>query len=173
MTVGTNSYGTAADVAAMTARYTSSGAFVDGTTRPTLTQVETWIDNASATLNVMLAKAGFSIPIIQTSAKAACAQIVVETVAELVHYANSAGRFYTERALERGVAPMRVLRQEMADWVESMAPGLEALGATRTQSFLEGILFKEFDGQGDSVEPIFQRNGFGNDFDDIGAGDPD
>ena len=165
MTIGGNSYGSVAEVQALTARYLSSGAFTTAT-RPTLAQVETWIDNASATLNVMLAKAGFSIPIADTDAKAACGQIVVEVVVDMCHAANSTGRFFTERALEKGLSPMKVLRQDMADWVEAMAAGLELLGATRTYSALSGIAYRDTDNSGDATFPIFQRESFGNVFDD-------
>jgi hypothetical protein len=167
MAVGANSYGTAAQVAALTPRYTKAGEFkADGTTNPTLATVEGWIDSASATINVCLAAAGFSIPVTQADAKAAVAQVVVEAVADLCHYANSSGRFYTERALERGVAPMKVLRQEMADWVEAQADGLELLGAARTRASTAGILFRDSDQRGNPTAPIFQRDGFANRFED-------
>lgn len=165
MTIGLNSYGTVAEVAALTRRYTTNGYF-DVDTRPSVAQVEKWIDNASATLNVMLAKAGFTVPITQADAKAACGEIVVEVVVDLCHAANSAGRFYTDRALERGVSPMKVLRQEMADWVELQAPGLENLGATRSTSLLGGMAYRDTDESGNATFPIFQREGFGNELTD-------
>ena len=141
MTVNSNSYGTAAEVAAATRRWTTNGAFLDTSTgppatvatRPSLTEVEKWIDNYSSTLNVLLSNAGFTIPITQSDAKAACAQIIVEVTAEMVHYSNSAGRFYTDKALARGDAPGKVLRQDMADWVEAMASGFVTLGISRAQ----------------------------------------
>ena len=169
MAIGANSYGSVDEVEAMTGRYLRDHAY-DSSTRPTLKQVETFIDNASATLNVMLAKAGFVIPISQASAKAACGQLVVEVVVDLCHAANSTGRFFTERALERGIAPMVVLRREMADWVAEMAPGLELLGAARSYSQMDGIAFRDTDNSGAETSPIFSRKGFGNSFDDW---DPD
>ena len=147
----------------MTSRYLSSGAY-SASTRPNLEQVEKFIDNASATLNVMLAKAGFAIPITDADAKAACGQIVVEVAVDLCHAANSTGRFFTERALERGVSPMKALRQDMAEWVEANAAGLELLGATRTYSALSGIAYRDSDNSGDATAPIFQRDAFGNTF---------
>lgn len=165
MAVGANSYGTVAEVAALVPRYTSAGAF-STTTKPTLAQVENWIDKASATLNVLLARSGFAIPITQADAKAACDQIVVEVVSELCHASNSAGRFFTARALERGIAPMKVIRQEMDEWVEDNAAGFEALGARRNRSLTGGILFRDTDESGDDTAPIFQRRGFGNTFED-------
>lgn len=168
MTIGSNSYGSVAQVQAMTGRYLSSGAYTTGT-RPTLAQVETFIDNASATLNVMLAKAGFSIPITDADAAAACGQIVVEVVVDMCHAANSTGRFFTDRALERGESPMRVLRQDMQQWVEDNAAGLELLGATRTYSALSGIAYRDTDESGNDTFPIRQRNEFGNSFTDWDA----
>ena len=165
MTVGANSYGTVANVAALTRRYTSSGSY-STTTNPATATVEGWIDSVSATLNVVLAGAGFSIPITQTDAAAACAAIVVEAVADLCHAANSAGRFYTERALDRGMSPMRTIRQDMTEWVEDQADGLELLGATRTRASTAGILYRDTDEGGDETFPIFQRDGFHNTFTD-------
>lgn len=162
MAIGANSYGTVTEVQALTPRY---GTYTT-TTRPTLAQVENWIDKASATLNVILAGSGFAIPIVQADAKSACAQVIVEAVADLCHAANSAGRFYTERALERGVSPLKVLRQEMQEWVEDNATGLENLGATRNRSLLGGLLYRDTDDSGNATFPIFQREGFGNSFTD-------
>lgn len=166
MAVGANSYGTVDQVAALVRRYTANGSFGIVGTNPTVAIVESWINTVSATLNVSLAAAGFVIPISQADAKAALAAIVVEAVADLCHAANSAGRFYTERALERGVSPMKVIRQEMGQWVESQADGLEMLGATRARASTAGILFRDTDESGNPTAPIFQRSGFGNEFED-------
>lgn len=165
MTLGANSYGTVDQVAALVRRYTASGEFTP-TTNPALSTVDGWLSIVSATVNVTLAGAGFQVPITQEDARAAIAAIVVEAVADLCHAANSAGRFYTERALERGVSPMKVIRQEMAGWVNDQADGLELLGATRTRASTAGILFRETDESGNPTAPIFQRSGFGNEFKD-------
>lgn len=165
MAIGANSYGSVAEVQALTGRYLIAGAYTTAS-RPTLAQVENFIDKASATLNVMLAREGFAIPITQTDAKAACGQIVVEVAVDLCHAANSTGRFFTDRALERGVSPMQTLRAEMGAWVEENAAGLELLGATRTYSALDGIAFRDSDNSGDATAPIFQREAFGNVFTD-------
>lgn len=159
MTVGANSYGTAAGVAAYVSRYASSGTF-NTTTRPTLTQVEGWIDQVSAILNVALAKEGFAIPVTNADAVSSLKSITEPAVADLCHYANSAGRFFTDRALERGVSPMMTIRAEMGDWVAAMAAGLELLGADRTHETASGILYD------DEAFPIFQREAFSNEFTD-------
>jgi hypothetical protein len=165
MTVGANSYGTVAQVAALTRRYTDGGSY-DGTTNPNLVTIEGWLDSWSAQMNVYLAGAGFAIPVAQADAKAAIAEVVVEAVTDLCHSANSAGRFFSQRALENGISASKVLRKEMADWVEAQADGLELLGATRTRASTAGILYRDSDNSGDATFPIFQRDGFGNRFED-------
>lgn len=165
MTIGANSYGAVSGVAALTNRWTSSGSY-NTTTRPTLAQVEGWIDQVSATLNVALAGAGFAIPITNADAKMALAAVVEAAVADLCHAANSSGRFFTNAALERGVSPIRVIRNEMSAWVEEQADGLEMLGATRTRSSMAAILYRDSDERGNDTFPIFQRDGFSNSFTD-------
>jgi hypothetical protein len=167
MAPSARSYGTAAQVAALARRLANAttGAF-DANTNPTLATVESWIDTVSATLNVSLAGVGFSIPIAQEDAKAALASIVVEAVADLAMFANNGGRFFTDQALARGVSPMKVIRSEMAQWVEDQADGLELLGANRTRSSSAGVLSRDSDESGNPTAPIFQRTGFGNDFRD-------
>ena len=128
MTVSINSYGLASDVAAMTPRYLSSGAFTTSTI-PSMTQVEAWIDQVSASLNVALSASGFVIPVTQADAKLACAGIVVNAVADLAHFANSAGRFYSDKALEGGISPWKSIYDEMNAWAASMTPGFILLGA--------------------------------------------
>ncbi|RMD64627.1 hypothetical protein D6833_04145 [Candidatus Parcubacteria bacterium] len=164
MAIGANSYGSVEEVAALVPRYTSNGSFTSST-RPTLTQVEQFIDRISGVLNVMLAAEGFAIPITQADAKLACDEIVVSAVVDLCHAANSAGRFYTDREL-RGKSPFSVIRAELAEWVQEHAAGFERIGATRSTSLAEQIAYRDVDDAGDDVFPIFQRKGFGNQFTD-------
>jgi hypothetical protein len=170
MTIGANSYGSTAGVAALTPRYvdTTTKLFTT-TTRPTLATVESWIDSASATLNVALAAQGFAIPVTQADAKLSLDAIVNECISDLSHASNSSGRFFTDRALASGVSPMRSVRKELQEWVEANAAGLESLGAARSRSLLAGILVRDTDETGRDVEPIFQRGNFGNEFDSMHA----
>lgn len=162
MTTGANSYGTLAQVAALTRRYTTAGVYT-ATTNPTSAQVETWIDQVSGTVNVLLAEQGFNIPITQADARLAIEAIVVEAVADLSHAANNTGRFFTDRALAAGIAPMKVIRAEMAAWIGEHAEGLEAIGAGRSTATSGGIGYRSTDDDGNDVSPLFGRNAFGAD----------
>jgi hypothetical protein len=157
--VGANSYGEAADVAAMTRRFTVSGSFTTAT-NPTLAQVETWIDRVSATLNILLAEQGFAIPIVQADCEDALELFVTTEVADLANYANSAGRFWNNQQFTSG--PWRAISKEAADFIGAHAEGFEQLGATRSRTGLDGLDYRATDDSGDDIEPMFSRKQFGN-----------
>lgn len=161
MAIGANSYGSVAEVAALTRRYANSSGAYDTTTKPTMAQVEKFLDRMSAALNTLLAKEGFAIPISQDDAKLLCDEIVVECAVELCNIANSTGRFFTDKALSAGKSPLNTLLSEMAAWLEANAAGLEALGADRSRSLLDGIAFRGSDNSGDAVPPLFPREAYG------------
>lgn len=158
------SYGTPEEVASLVSRYTTSGAF-GLTTRPTLEQVERYLDRISGIANTLLAQEGFSTPVAEPRAKAALDELVIEAVVELCHLSNSAGRFFTDRTL-RAQNPMRAIREELAAWIDEHAAGLENLGAARGTSLVSQIAYRDTDESGDPTFPIFQREAFGNRFDD-------
>lgn len=166
MAVGSNSYATAAKVADEVPRYTdTSTREFTASTRPSESQVESYIDRISGVLNLYLAKEDFVIPITQSDAVLACEAIVIDSVVDMCHAANSAGRFYRDKNL-RGEPPFRILRKEISEWVEENATGFERLGATRTTSNAEQISYRDEDEGDDDTFPIFQRNAFGNKFTD-------
>lgn len=165
MAVSARSYGSAAGVAAYVGVYTKAGVF-DTTTKPTLANVESWIDQVSALLNTALAKRGFSVPLTQADAKLAAASLVEQLVSDLAQAANSSGRFFSERFLERGVSNWAVIRSDISTWVEEYASGLEELGESRGTSSATTIGFRSSDNAGRETAPIFQRSQHGNRFDD-------
>jgi hypothetical protein len=163
-----SAYGSAAEVAALVPRYTSSGEFLSAdlspTTRPTLEDVERFLDRISGLVNTYLAQEGIVVPVAEPIGKAAIDELVIEAAVELCHVANSAGRFFTDRRL-RSKSPMRVIREELAAWVDDHAAGLENLGAGRDTSLAGQIAYRDTDQAGEETHPIFQRKGFGNRFD--------
>lgn len=165
MAVSARSYGTAAGVASYVGVYTSSGSF-STSTLPTLANVESWIDQVSALLNTALAARGFTVPLTQADAVLAAKSLVEQLVSDLAHAANSSGRFFSERFLERGVSHWAVIRTDISNWVQEYASGLEELGEDRGAPASTDIGFRSSDQGGDATSPIFQRKGFGNSFQD-------
>ena len=162
MAPNANAYGTVAQVAAFTRRLTNGGAY-DVATNPTVAQVESWLNQISGTVNILLVEKGFAVPVTQADAKLSLESIVVAAVADLCWAANSAGRFYTERALERGVSPNSVISREIAAWIEEHSAGFEAIGVTRSSANSGRIGYREGDDAGNDVSPLFGRNAYGAD----------
>ncbi len=158
MSVGANSYGQASDVAALTPRFASAGSY-SASTRPTLAQVEAWIDQVSAVLNVLLAEQNFKIPATQADVVLLLKQFVVTQVADLANYANSAGRFFSDKNLTTG--PWQAIQKEAADFIAKHAEGLQNLGATRSVAGLDALDFRSTDDSGAEIEPMFARKQFG------------
>lgn len=167
----TDSYGAVEGVAALAHTWTTDDTFLDAdayadATNPSLTTVVSWIDQISAILNVALRKYGFVVPLKSDRAQLIAASIVEELVADLVAYANSKGRFLTEKFTEKGMAVWRAIRDDIDAWVLEYAPGLEQDGEDRTTSNVDEIGFRSTDERGNPTSPIFQRDGFGNRFQD-------
>ena len=129
-------YGTPAGVAAFAQMWTVGGAWVDPATgppvvegtNPTLTQVTAWLVEISAMMDLALSNAGFVVPVTVSAAVGAITPYVQALVADLCHAANSSGRFFTERIIERGMSPMIIVQQNINGWVEDNTQGLMNLG---------------------------------------------
>lgn len=152
MSIDANSYGSVAQVAALTPLYaTATGQTFSTATRPTLAQVETFIDQVSAQVNALLAREGFAIPVTQTDAARVLASFVTLEVASWVEYANGAGPFVVDGTQRRSSTPARMVLQDAETFIVANAVGLEAMGATRTRTMTSGL-------DADDVEPLWDRD---------------
>lgn len=166
MAIAANSYGTTSEVAALTPRYANAAGAFDASTNPTLLRVEKFIDRVSAVVNSYLAQLGFTIPVSQADAKLMLDNIVVEQVALMVEGVRGSGRYAPGSKAIASRSMMSVLSEEIRDYLDSVAVGLEDLGATRSKSALSRISFRGTDEGGNDTFPLFQRDGFGNTFTD-------
>lgn len=134
-------YGTAIEVSALAKMWTNDGQWLDYVgptpgpevlaTNPSLTQVNTWLDNVSSMVDIALEGAGFITPVVLPAALAAINMLVDSIVADLCHAANSSGRFFTERIVERGLSPMVIVNQQIRNWVAEWKDGLTQMGVPR------------------------------------------
>ena len=93
MAIADNSYSSLVSVASRTPRWANVSGTFDGTTNPTKTQVELFINEVSALLNVAMSESGFTIPIDQEDAKLLMDMFVAEEVASMVLGLHGSGRF--------------------------------------------------------------------------------
>ena len=150
-------YAEADDVAQHVRMWTDDGHFT-GDTSPTQDQVESWLDDFSGLLDASLASEGFVTPVTDDEAKAPLKLFTQSLVAKLAHQANKMG--------EPDMGWFGKLQKDVSAWVTENAIGLENMGANRAAQLTDTVAFSDTDQAGDKVNPIFQRKGFGNVFQD-------
>jgi hypothetical protein len=163
MTTGTNSYGSAAGVASYVPRYANGSATFDTNTRPKLAQIESFIDQISSLVNTILASNGFKVPITQTDVKSAITIFVEQEVAAIAEGINGSGRFGpTTKTPSK--SRFQIIMEDISAFILEHADGFENLGAERDQPTGTEILTRGVDAAGKESFPIFQREAFGNVF---------
>lgn len=163
MAIRSNSYGSVSEVEALVPRYCTDNGHFGPTSRPSLTQVEKFIDRVSGLVNILLAEEGFAIPVTQADAKLALDDFVVAQSAQLAHAVNGAGPFAPgNEEFASGKSPFQIITKEAADFINKHADGLAALGASRTRSLTDGLACRTTDDAGDDIHPMFQRKQFSN-----------
>lgn len=158
MALSEYSYGTVAAVGALTPLYAlASGGTYDATTRPTITQVEGFIDRISMVLNVILAENGFAVPVANAQAALALSEFVIAQAVELCHAANGAGPYAPGSQEMRAGTPQSKIMAEATKFVEAHAYGLQALGASRSRSITTGLECRTETDGGAAIVPMFSR----------------
>jgi len=161
-----DSYGTVAEVQAYTQYLMGWQSAFNSTTQPTLTQVEKFVDRASAAVNVALHTAGLAAPITNSTAKLLCDDWVTARASEYVELTRR-GVGYSEAEGSRTVT-LRGLYKDARDFVADARPGFVGLGVTETQRLSDGLQFTGLDAQADRddrsdtglVQPKFERGLF-------------
>lgn len=131
-------YGTAAGVAAHAKTWTRGGTFYDASasplvaaTKPSLTEVATWIEQVSDMFDRAISNEGFVVPVTATKSVSMITLEVERIVADLCDRVNGTGRLAQDRVLHIGY--MKVLANEIKAWVQEGATGFENDGVARTQ----------------------------------------
>ena len=163
MTIGANSYGSAAGVASYVPRYANPSATFDTNTRPKLAQIETFIDQISSLVNAILASNGFHTPITQADARLAITIFVEQEVAAIAEGINGSGRFGPTTKTPNK-SRFQIIMEDISAFILEHADGFENLGAERDQPTGTEILTRGVDAAGKESFPIFQREAFGNVF---------
>jgi len=132
-------YGTSAGVAAHAKTWTRGGAFYDASasplvaaTKPTLTEINTWLEQISNLFDRAISNEGFVVPVVAVKSVSLITLEVERIVADLCDRANGMGRLVQDRVLHIGY--MRVLANEVKTWVQEGAYGFENDGVSRTQA---------------------------------------
>lgn len=153
MTLATNSYGSLTGVASRAPRWANGGTF-DATTSPTLAQVEGFIDEVSALVNIHLQELNFDIPIDQADVVLLMNMFVNDEVASIVLGLHGSGRFAPKSGKSAGKGESRFVRilNDLKEFLETHQYGLSKLGVDGGSSLQ---IFSSYD---DDVEPLLSRD---------------
>lgn len=122
MTLRDDSYGTVADVQALTRPLLDGAATFSLNTRPTLAEVEGMIDRWSAMLNIALRAAGAALPLTDDVARLAAAQWVIRQAAAEVELTQR-GAGYAD---EENSRPARLRVSDAREMAEQIVAALRA-----------------------------------------------
>jgi hypothetical protein len=150
MTVRADSYGTAVEVFALARYLADSQTAFNSTTRPTLTEVEKFIDRTSGVLNVALWRSGLA-PVNVTAnstAKLMMDDWVVERALTWVEASQRAGVGGDENE-RKGPA----LHEQASLFIGGMALGLKRLGITVSDPDHQGLTYTGLDKHSERTDP--------------------
>lgn len=151
MAIGNNSYGTMAEVVALTRIYLQGETTFNNETIPAGVDVEKFIDRASGVLNLALANAGFTIPITQADAKLACDDWVVGMAAAYVELSQPYTSEEPQENKRSGL--LSRLSKEAVKFVKDNTKGFAVLGVTQTADDSSGLIFTGATAQADRTDP--------------------
>lgn len=167
MTQRADSYGSVAEVTAFTRHLLDGVAAFNSTTRPTVTEVERFVDRASGHLNMALAGRGFTVPIANSTAALSCADWVVSRATEYVELTQR-GVGYSEGEGSR-VTSFRNLQKSAMEFAKESELGFKYMGAAVAHNRSDGLSFTGMPAQDQRADrddtgieqPLFARHQFG------------
>lgn len=150
MSIRADSYSSADEVRAYTRHLLDGAASFDEATRPTLDDVERFIDRASGVLNGALASEGFTVPVTNSTAKLSCAEWVTIHVARAVELTQR-GTGYSD---QEGSRIAGFSQKSAMDWVKSMSAAFQGLGlSTSGAPAHEGLTFTGLSTHAERLDP--------------------
>lgn len=133
------SYSSINEVRALTRRVLDGSGTFDATSRPTLSEVENFINYASAQLNAALAAAGFTVPVTQATVLYELDAWVTAKAAMYVELTQPGAGYSDEEGSRTAV--FNNLAQMAAEYVKANMTGWQELGAAYTSNTSAGLEF--------------------------------
>ena len=148
-----SNYSSEAEVTAFTRHLLDGAVAFNSTTRPTSTEVGTFLTRVCGVLDVALAAAGLAVPITQTTAKLACDDWVTAHTAEYIELTQR-GVGYSDGEGTR-TAAFRNLQKSAMDFAKENRAGFINLGVTTISgsALSDGLSFTGLDAVSDRADP--------------------
>lgn len=151
MTLRADSYGSTSEVKANTRHLLDGQSTFNTTTRPTLTELEKFIDRASGILNVALRGVGLSVPITNSTAKLSCDDWVVNHATAHVEMTQRGAGFSEDQNTRAG--SFMALNESAQEFAAMMAIGFRRLGVTVSDKVSDGLQFTGLDARDQRSDP--------------------
>ena len=152
MAIRGDSYGSTAEVQALTPYLLDGESAFNSTTRPTLSQVEKFIDRASAAVNVSLRGSGMSDSSLRdnSTAKLVADDWAVTEAAQFVELTQRAQGFGEEGSQ---FASLNGLQDRAKEFVQEHMLAFKRMGVTVTDRSSQGVTFTGLTAQKDRLDP--------------------
>ena len=153
MTIRTDSYGSVDEVKAYTRHLLGGEAGFTTETRPSLIDVEAFIDRSSGVLNVAILGAGFTPAAItaNSTAKLSCDDWVVTKAAMMVELTQRMTGYSGED--DSRIAGFANMSMDAKEYVDLLSGGWKQLGITVSLSQSEGLAFTADEPRADRSDP--------------------
>ena len=153
MSIRVDSFSSAAEVTAYTRHLLDGQNAFNTTSRPTVTELEKFIDRSSGRLNVAIAAEGFAPSAVygNSTAKLACDDYVTMKSAKYVEMTQR-GTGYSVNEGSR-LAAFEMDDRKENEFVADMALGWKRLGIAQTTRMSEGLQFTGLTVQSDRTDP--------------------
>lgn len=116
------SYGTSSGVAALVPRYVNGAGAFDASTRPTLNQVNEWLEQVSAVLDAAMTAEHMTTPV-TGDLSTALEFFVNQEVAAIAEGVNGSGRFGPSQS-EPGATRFQLILTDVRQFVSTYAKGV-------------------------------------------------
>lgn len=153
MAIRGDSFSSVNEVTAFTRHLLDGAAAYNSTTRPTVTEVEKFIDRASGVLNVALATIGFNPALVyaNSTAKLSCDDFVAQEAAKQVELTQR-GTGYSSQEGSR-VAAFNMKRKGAMEFVKEQKLGFIQLGIAQNYKASDGLVYTGLDAQSNRSDP--------------------
>lgn len=153
MAIRADSYASVAEVLAFTRHLLDGQSNFNSTTRPTLTEVEKFIDRCSGILNIALSAGGFAPSAItaNSTAKLSCDDYVATRGSEYVEVTQRGVGFSGDEGSRTTV--LHRLHGDAADFVKLMGAGFSNLSISRSVAMSRGLTFTGMDAESERADP--------------------
>lgn len=157
-------YGSVAGVAALRPNWATGAGTFDGTTNPTLTTVETWIDQISSMINSKIGTMGFVTPISSVEYPQITSQLdlfVNLEVADILDSMRGAGRIGSQLTARGFTGSLYgIISADVSTYLSGVAEGWEQTGLAKDRTLGDKIFTRDTDDNGAEIFPVFQRDMF-------------